>query len=82
MLDFVLVCFSFSISANTLYPLDIQLLSIPFIWNILFSFRFENLFKSGKIWQIRAAYFIVTLIISHLLSDAIATFVNNVNALF
>lgn len=58
------------------------LLSIPFIWNILFSFRFENLFKSGKVWQIRAAYFIVTLIISHLLSDAITTFVNNVNALF
>ena len=58
------------------------LLSIPFIWNILFSFRFEYLFISGKVWQIRAAYFIVTLIISHLLSDAIATFVNNVNALF
>ena len=58
------------------------LLSIPFIWNILFSFRFENLFKSGKVWQIRAAYVISTIVVSHLLASAISTFVNNIYALF
>lgn len=58
------------------------LLSLPLIWNILFSFRFENLFKSGKVWQIKVAYIIVTIIISHFLASAISTFVNNIYALF
>ncbi len=58
------------------------LIGIPLVWNILFSFRFENLFKSGKVWQIKVAYIIVSLVISHLLSEAISTFVNNINALF
>ena len=58
------------------------LLSIPLIWNILFSFRFENLFKSGKVWQIKAAYVIVTITLSHLLAESFSTFVNNINALF
>lgn len=58
------------------------LVSIPLIWNILFSLRFESNFKSGKVWQIRAAYIISTIVISHLLASAISEFVNNFNALF
>ena len=58
------------------------LLSIPFIWNILFSLRFEGLFQKGKIWQIRAAYVISTIVVSHLLASVISTFVNNIYALF
>ena len=58
------------------------LLALPFVWNILFSLRFESLFQKGKIWQIRAAYVIVTIILSHFLADSINTFVNNIYALF
>ena len=58
------------------------LIALPLIWNILFSLRFENLFKSGKVWQIRAAYIIATIIISHLLASALSEFVNNIYALF
>ena len=58
------------------------LLSIPFVWNILFSLRFEGLFQKGKIWQIRAAYVISTIILSHFLADAVNSFVNNIYALF
>ena len=58
------------------------LLSIPLVWNILFSLRFETNFKSGKIWQIRVAYIIVTIIVSHLLASAISEFINNFYALF
>jgi uncharacterized membrane protein YwzB len=58
------------------------LLSIPLIWNILFTLRFEGLFKSGKIWQIRCAYIIVTVIISHFLAEAVYNFVNSIYSLF
>lgn len=58
------------------------LLSLPLIWNILFSLHFETLFQSGKVWQIKAAYIIVTIIISHLFASAISEFVNNIYALF
>lgn len=58
------------------------LLSLPLVWNILFSLRFEGLFQKGKLWQIKAAYIIVTIILSHFLADAINTFVNNIYALF
>ena len=58
------------------------LISIPFVWNILFSLRFEGMFEKGKIWQIRAAYVILTIVLSHFLADAINTFVNNIYALF
>ena len=53
------------------------LISIPLVWNILYSLRFENLFKSGRVWQIKAEYIIVTLIISHLLADMLNTFINS-----
>ena len=58
------------------------LLSIPLVWNILFSLRFEQLFQKGKIWQIRTAYVIATIVLSHFLADAINTFVINIYALF
>lgn len=58
------------------------LLCIPLIWNILYSLRFENLFKKDHIWQIKTAYVIVTIIVSHLLASAIDTFTNNIYALF
>ena len=58
------------------------LLSLPLVWNILFSLRFEGLFQKGKLWQIKAAYIIVTIILSHFFADAINTFVNNIYALF
>ena len=58
------------------------LLSIPFMWNILFSLRFEGLFQKGKIWQIRAAYVIATLILSHFFAAAIDTFVTKIYELF
>ena len=58
------------------------LLSIPLIWNILFSLRLEGIFQKGKIWQIRAAYVIVTIVLSHFLADAINSFVINIYALF
>ncbi len=60
----------------------IFLLGLPLFWNILFSLRFENIFQKGKIWQIRCAYILVTIILSHFLADAISSFVNNINALF
>lgn len=58
------------------------LLSLPLIWNILFTLRFEGLFKSGKVWQIRCAYIIVTVIVSHFLAEAIYSFANSVYSLF
>ena len=58
------------------------LLSIPLVWNILYSLRFEGLFQKGKIWQIKVAYIIVTIVISHLLASAIDTFSNNIYGLF
>ena len=58
------------------------LLSIPLIWNILFSLRFEGLFQKGKVWQIRAAYVLVTIILSHFFADAIYNFVSNIYNLF
>ena len=58
------------------------LLSIPLIWNILYSLRFESLFQNGKIWQIKTAYVITTVVVSHLLASAITTFANNIYGLF
>lgn len=58
------------------------LLSMPLVWNILYSLRFEGLFKNGRIWQIKVAYIIVTLVVSHLIADAINTFVNSFYSLF
>ena len=58
------------------------LLGIPFIWNVLLSLRFESIFQQGKIWQIRLAYVLVSIILSHFLADAIYTFASNINALF
>ena len=58
------------------------LISLPIVWNILFSLHFEGVFQKGKIWQIRCAYVLVTIILSHFIADAISTFVNNINALF
>ena len=57
------------------------LISIPLIWNILFSLHFESVFEKGKIWQIRCAYIFATVILSHFLASAISTFVNNIYAL-
>ena len=58
------------------------LAGIPLIWNILYSLRFESNFKSGKVWQIRVAYVIVTIVVSHLLASSISEFINNFYALF
>ena len=58
------------------------LIAIPLVWNILYSLRFEGLFKSGRVWQIKAAYIIVTLVISHLLADMLNTFINSFYSLF
>lgn len=58
------------------------LLGLPLVWNILFSLRFEGVFQKGKIWQIRCAYVILTIVLSHFLAEAISNFVNNINALF
>ena len=58
------------------------LISIPLVWNILYSLRFEGLFKSGKVWQIKAAYIIVTLCVSHILADMMNTFLNSFYSLF
>jgi uncharacterized membrane protein YwzB len=58
------------------------LISIPLVWNILYSLRFENLFKSGHIWQIKAAYIIVTLVVSHLLASMLDKFINSFYSLF
>ena len=58
------------------------LISLPLIWNILFSLRFEGLFQKGKVWQIRCAYVLATIILSHFIAIAVSTFVNNINALF
>lgn len=60
----------------------IFLISMPLVWNMLLALKFEGIFKSGKIWQIRCAYFFVTLIISHLLAISIETFSNYIYALF
>lgn len=62
--------------------LFIFILSMPIVWNILISLKFEGLFKNGKVWQIRCAYFFVTLIISHFLASAIETFSNHIYSLF
>ena len=58
------------------------LLTLPLVWNILYSLRFESLFQKGKVWQIKVAYVIVTIIASHLLASAIDTFVSKFYALF
>lgn len=58
------------------------LLSLPIIWNVLLQLRFEKLFKSGKVWQIRAAYIIVTVILSHFVADAIYTFSTSIFGMF
>ena len=58
------------------------LLCIPLVWNILYSLRFENLFKKDHIWQIKTAYVITTVVVSHLLASAITTFASNIYGLF
>ena len=58
------------------------LLAMPLVWNILYSLRFETVFKSGKIWQIKIGYILLTLICSHLIAEAIDTFVKSFSALF
>lgn len=58
------------------------LLGIPLFWNILFALRFESIFQKGKVWQIRLAYVLVSIILSHLLAEGINLFVNNIYALF
>ena len=58
------------------------LLAMPLVWNILYSLRFETVFKNGKIWQIKIGYILLTLICSHLIAEAIDTFVKSFNSLF
>ena len=62
--------------------ITIFLLSLPLVWNILYSLRFEGLFKAGHLWQIKTAYILVTIICSHLIASAINTFVNSIYSLF
>lgn len=58
------------------------LLAIPLVWNILYTLLFESIFKSGKEWQIKCAYILLTAIISHLIADMLSTFVNSIYSLF
>ena len=58
------------------------LFCIPFVWNILFSLRFESLFQSGKVWQIRLGYVFATMICSHLLAEMMEKFANSIYSLF
>ena len=51
------------------------LVCIPLIWFILLASRLEEAFKKGKVWQIRAAYVIITLAVSGLLALIMETFV-------
>ena len=50
------------------------LLSLPLVWNILYAFRFETLFKQGRVMQIRIAFLVATFIFSHLLAQTLYTF--------
>lgn len=54
------------------------LVSLPFVYQIVTSLRLEEIFKKGKIWQIKSAYFILTIIISHFL----ATFFEKITSIF
>ena len=58
------------------------LLALPLVYNILYSLRFETVFKNGKVWQIKIGYIFLTLICSHLLAEMLSTFVNSFVALF
>ena len=58
------------------------LLALPLVYNILYSLRFETVFKNGKVWQIKIGYILLTLICSHLLAEMLNTFVNSFVALF
>ena len=49
---------------------------------VILAFRFENLFKQGKIWQIRVGQFLLALIIAFLATEALmllypGTYINN-----
>ena len=58
------------------------LLAIPLVYNILYSLRFETVFKHGKVWQIKIGYILLTLICSHLLAEMLETFVSSFISLF
>ena len=58
------------------------ILALPLMWNVLLALRFEGIFKKGSIWQIRCAYILVTVILSHFLAETIYTFTNSIYALF
>ena len=49
---------------------------------VILASRFENLFKQGKIWQIRVGQFLLALIIAFLATEALmllypGTYINN-----
>lgn len=50
------------------------LFGIIIILKILFESNLHKLFKQGRIFQIRMAYFVIAIVFSHLLADAIWRF--------
>ena len=58
------------------------LLAIPLVWNILYTLRFESLFKRGKEWQIKVSYILLTAVCSHLIAETLQSFVNSIYSLF
>ncbi len=49
--------------------LIVFLASLPLVFQILMALNLESKFKKNQIWQIKAAYIIVTIVVSHLVAE-------------
>lgn len=47
------------------------LLFIPIVFKLLRSLKFEHLFQQGKVFEIRCAYILATILISEILTQAL-----------
>ncbi len=59
--------------ANIIY-LTAFFVFVPIIFHLLFKLKFQTLFQSNKIWEIKLAYLLLTLALAHLLASFIEKF--------
>ncbi|MFI3329196.1 MAG: DUF1146 family protein [bacterium] len=59
--------------SNYIYFIGI-IVSFPIVFRILFKLKFQELFKTNNVWEIKVAYILFSIAICHLLASFLEKF--------
>lgn len=59
--------------SNYIYFIGI-IVSFPIVFRILFKLKFQELFKTNNVWEIKVAYILFSISICHLLASFLEKF--------